>query len=109
MKPLFLAALVALAVCAAPAIADAPAGMTEITVSGSGSVARPPDVANVGATVETNAPNANDAVASNNTTYDRIVTALEKAGVARADITLAAYNVNYNPKPRVLPPNPDGE
>jgi uncharacterized protein YggE len=109
MKPLFLAVLVSLALATAPASADTPAGMTEISVSGNGSVARPPDVANVSATVETNAPNANDAVGSNNVTYDRVVAALEKAGVARSDITLGSYNVNYNPKPHVLPPSPDGE
>jgi uncharacterized protein len=108
MKRLVLGMLVSLAL-AAPAIADTPAGMTEISVSGNGSVALPPDVANVSANVETNAPNAADAVGQNNATYDRIVAALEKAGVARSDITLSSYNVNYNPKPHVLPPTPGGE
>ncbi len=100
--------LLALAM-AAPAIADTPAGTTEISVSGNGSVALPPDVANVNANIETNAPNAADAVGQNNATYDRIVAALEKTGVARADITLSSYNVNYNPKPHVLPPTSGGE
>jgi hypothetical protein len=45
----------------------------------------------------------------NNAAYDRIVAALEKAGVARTDVTLSSYNVNYNPKPHVLPPNAGGE
>ncbi|MGA8534770.1 MAG: SIMPL domain-containing protein [Candidatus Tumulicola sp.] len=109
MKCLVAGLLAAVALAAAPALADTPAGMTEISVSGSGSVALPPDVANVNANVENNAPNAADAVGQNNATYDRIVAALQKAGVARSDITLSSYNVNYNPRPHVLPPNPGGE
>lgn len=100
--------LVALGLATTSALAAPPAA-TEITVSGTGSVALPPNVATVSAAVETNAPNANDAVAQNNTTYNRIVTALEQLGVARSDISLEYYNVNYNPRPAVKPPNPDGE
>jgi uncharacterized protein YggE len=109
MKRAFLALFAVLAWSMVPAVADQPAGTTAITVSGNGMVALPPDVATVNANVETNAPNASDAVGQNNVTYDRIVAALEKVGVAGSDITLAAYNVNYNPKPRIVPPNPDGE
>lgn len=110
MKRRILGFLVALAVSGAPVYAaDAPSGKTEIVVSGNGSVTLPPNVANVTAAVETNAPNAGDAVSRNNTIYERIVASLEKAGVARDDVTLAYYNVNYNPRPHVLPPQPDGE
>lgn len=101
--------LAVLALAAAPALADTPAGTTEIRVSGTGSVTLQPDVANVTAAIETNAPNAGDAVSRNNTLYDRVVAALEKTGVARSDVTLVGYNVNYNPKPHVVPVNPDGE
>lgn len=99
-------AALALATSSAPA---APPAATEITVSGTGSVSLPPNVATVHAAVETNAPNANDAVSQNNATYNRILGALEKLGVARSDISLEYYNVNYNPRPAVMPPNPDGE
>jgi uncharacterized protein YggE len=58
--------------------------------------------------VETNAATASDAVAQNNVTYDRIVEALVKIGVARGDVSLASYNVNYNPKPPVVSPNDSG-
>jgi hypothetical protein len=110
MKRTFLTLLVAFSLAAAPALAaDSLAGKTKITVSGSGSVTLPPDMATVNASVETNAANANDAVAHNNATYDRIVGALEKVGIARSDVTLAYYNVNYNPKPQTMPPHPDGE
>jgi hypothetical protein len=110
MKRIFLTLAAAFFLVSAPAAAaDTLAGKTQITVSGNGSVTLPPDMATVGADVETNAAGANDAVARNNVIYDRIVAALEKVGVARADITLSYYNVNYNPKPQALPPRPDGE
>jgi hypothetical protein len=109
MKRLVLGLLVSLALAAAPAMADTPPGMTEISVSGNGSVALQPDVANVSANVATNAPDAAGAVGRNNAKYDQIVAALEKVGIARSDVTLSSYTVNYNPKPHVLPPAPTGE
>ncbi|MEO6836433.1 MAG: SIMPL domain-containing protein [Candidatus Tumulicola sp.] len=110
MSRIFLIFLVALSVATAPAVAaDQPAGTAAISVSGTGSVALPPDMATVSANVETTAANANEAVASNNARYDRIVAALEKVGIARGDVTLSYYSVNYNPKPQVMPPNPSGE
>lgn len=109
MKRLLLCLLAVLALASAPAGADTPAGTTEIRVSGTGSVTMTPDLANVVAAVETNAPAAGDAVARNNEIYDRIVAALMKTGVARSDVTLVSYTMNYNPKPRTAPPNPDGE
>ncbi|HEY3676144.1 MAG TPA: SIMPL domain-containing protein [Candidatus Tumulicola sp.] len=84
-----------------PAVA---AGSTEITVSGTGSVALAPDTATVSASVETNADNAARAVSDNNLRYDRVVAALERAGVARSDITLSYYTVNYSPKPQTPSP-----
>ncbi len=104
----FICVVAALGLATTAALA-APSDATEITVSGTGSVSLPPNVAAVHAAVETNAPNANDAVGQNNTTYDRILSALEKLGVARSDVSLEYYNVNYNPRPTVMPPNPDGE
>jgi uncharacterized protein YggE len=66
-------------------------------------------MATVNASVETTADNANDAVAQNNAVYGRVVASLEKLGVARSDVTLEYYNVSYNPRPQVMPPNPGGE
>ncbi len=85
------------------------AGDTEITASGTGTVALAPDVAMVNAAVETNAETADDAISQNNARYDRIVSALAKLGIARSDVALEYYNVNYNPRPAVLPSNPPGE
>ncbi len=85
------------------------AASTEITAAGTGSVSMPPNVATVTAAVETNATNADEAISQNNATYNRIVSALEQSGVARSDVALAYYNVNYSPPPQVMPPNPTGE
>ncbi|MGB8910290.1 MAG: SIMPL domain-containing protein [Candidatus Cybelea sp.] len=99
MKRTFLCLLVTCAAAIACAAASQ-AAPTEITASGTGSVSLPPDTATVNATVDTNAANANDAISKNNAIYDRIVASLAKLGVARGDISLAYYNVSYNPPPR---------
>jgi uncharacterized protein YggE len=96
-----LAALALVAFVWTPALA---AGTTEITVSGTGSVALAPDTATVSASVETNADNAAKAVSDNNVRYDRVVAALERAGIARSDVTLSYYTVNYSPKPQTPSP-----
>jgi uncharacterized protein YggE len=96
-----LLATVPAAVLAAPT--------TEISVTGTGSVTLPPTLATVSAEVQTNAPDAADAVSRNNSIYNRIVAKLQQMGIARSDIQLAFYNVSYNPKPDVMPPNPGSQ
>ena len=86
----------------------AAAATTELSVTGTGSVTLPPDVATVAATVETNAGAVTDAMSQNNARYDRIVAALARAGIARDDIRLSNYNVNYNPRPQVVSPGDNG-
>lgn len=108
MKRTFICLLAALAVLGANASA-AQSASTEITAFGSGSVSVQPDMATLNATVETTTENAEDAISQNNARYERIVEALTRLGVARADIALTYYNVNYNPRPQVLPPTPTGE
>jgi uncharacterized protein len=98
MKRTFICLLGAFALATAMA-ATARASQTEITASGSGSVSLPPDMATISASVETNAENGDDAISRNNAAYDRIVAALSKIGIARADVTLSYYNVSYNPRP----------
>ena len=83
----------------------APSGQTEISVTGTGSVSLTPDQASVSASIDTNAPNAGDAVSQNNDIYNRVVSALGSIGVQRSDVALSNYNVNYNPKPAKLDPN----
>jgi uncharacterized protein YggE len=89
--------------------AAAQAGTTEITTSGTASVSLPPDIATVSAALQTNAASANDAVSQNNAIYDRIVAALAKLQIARADVALDYYNVRYDPRPPVTPAVPTGE
>ena len=108
MKRTFICLLAAFALATAGAAAAQP-GLTEITASGTGSVSLPPNSATVNPSIETNAENANDAIAENNARYDRIVAALTKLGIARGDIALTSYNVSYNPPPAVAPANPTGE
>jgi hypothetical protein len=84
--------------CPAPA-----ATVTRITVSGEGTVAVVPDLATVRASIVTNAERGEDAVSQNNTIYARLTDATVAAGVARDDVTLAYYNINYVPPPRPAP------
>lgn len=106
MKRTLLCLLAACALASTVARAAEPNG-TEITASGTGSVSLPPDTATVSAGIDTNAANANDAIAQNNAIYERVVTSVAKLGVARGDVALAYYNVSYNPRPRVAPVNSD--
>src|ERR1700729_516926 len=104
MKRTFICLLAVLAVATAGA-RGAQTVATEVTASGTGSVSLPPDTATVNAGIETNAENANDAISQSNVVYDRVVAGLAKLGIARGDVALAYYNVSYNPRPRVAPPN----
>jgi uncharacterized protein len=101
MKRLFICLLATLAI----ATGAAAAATTEITASGAGSVSLPPDQATVTAAVETNASSADAALGQNNTIYERVVVALSKLGIARSDITLSYYNVNYNAPPKTGAPS----
>jgi uncharacterized protein YggE len=98
-KTLALVAMLLVAtISAAPA-----ATTTHITVSGEGTVALVPDQATIRASVVTNADSAENAVSQNNTIYAHLVDAAVATGVARDDITLAYYNINYNPRPKPAP------
>ena len=99
MKHIAPVLLMAFVLSAVPAPAPAQAAATEIAVTGTGTVTLPPDLATVDAAVETNAPNAGEAVSQNNAIYDRVVASLQKLGIARADVSLSYYNVSYTPKP----------
>jgi uncharacterized protein len=99
MKPLALFAItLVISMTAAQA-----ATVTQITVPGEGTVAVVPDQGAVRASIENTADSAQDAVSQTNATYARAVDALVASGVARSDVALAYYNLNYNPRPAVNP------
>jgi len=102
MRPLALLATLFIAATAAAQSAT----LTQITVTGEGSVAVTPDQATVRASIETTAERAQDAVSQSNTTYAGVVRAVLASGVARSDITLAYYNLTYNPRPQPVPNEP---
>ena len=108
MKRTFICLLGTLALATAAAAA-APMNATEITATGTGSVSLQPNIATVNSVVETNAAGVNDAISQNNAIYNRVVASLVRLGIARSDIALQYYNVNYNPRPRASPPNSDRE
>jgi hypothetical protein len=108
MKRTFICLLIVALLLVAGTVGARAAG-TEITASGTGSVSLQPDIAAVNGVVETTAETADDAISRNNAIYGRIVAALERLSIARNDITLAYYNVAYNPRPQPMPPNPTGE
>jgi len=95
-------ALLAILLISTPLAALA-ATVTHITVSGEGTVTVVPDEASIRATVLTNADRADDAVSQNNVIYARIVAATQAQGIARSDVTLADYNLNFNPRPSPMP------
>ena len=99
-----LAAIAALAVgLFTPALAEA---ATQISVTGTGTIAMMPDEATVNASIVTNDPNAETATSKNNAAYEKAVRELTARGINRNDITLSYYNVSYQPKPQNAPPAP---
>jgi uncharacterized protein YggE len=93
---IFIAAVL---LSSAVALAAPPA---TISVNGTGSVTMMPDQALVHASVTTTADSADGAQDQNNRIYASIVGALTKLGIARTDVQLSYYNVNFVPKP--VPP-----
>ncbi len=99
-------AILALLLAATTAAAPAAVKPTQIAVGGAGSVTMMPDVATVNVSVVTTADNAGDAVSRNNGTYDRVAAAVERLGIAKGDIALSYYNMEYTPRPNPMPSNP---
>lgn len=86
MKLKMIAALTA-AVAAVPLLAQTPAPQpTLVTLSAEGSVKAEPDVADIGAGVVSDAPEAAAAMQANAKQMTRVVDALRRAGVAARDI-----------------------
>lgn len=66
-----------------------------ITMSGTGTVKGPPDMADISAGVTTEAPTT-AALAANTAAMNRVFAALEKQGIARRNIQTSNFNVSPN-------------
>jgi uncharacterized protein YggE len=102
MAPSFKKCVVALLVLLAtslsietpPALADDQPQKRTITISGKGSVKAAPDMVNVSAGVESQAPTAKDALAKNTAAMTKVVEALKSEGIAPEDIQTTNFSVN---------------
>lgn len=102
-----LSVLVLAAVLALPGAPGAAAQETTpvITVSGSGRVQAAPDVANVSAGVVTEAAQAADAVRANAAAMQKVIAALDAAGIERKLVQTSRFDVSpvYSDAPSVRP------
>ncbi|NPV08712.1 MAG: SIMPL domain-containing protein [Anaerolineae bacterium] len=104
-RVLIASALLAVAMMAAsvfptlaqdPAVPQAGEVLRHITVVGRGTVNVSPDVATINVGAETQAEDVAEAVAQNAETMDRILAALEEAGVAEEDIQTSEYSIFFD-------------
>ncbi|MFC0202974.1 SIMPL domain-containing protein [Novosphingobium soli] len=104
------AALGALAISAAPALAQQmpvpaiEAGHTLLTVMAEGSSTREPDLANYTAGVTTQGTTASEALSANSAQMSQVIAALKRAGIADKDVQTS--NLSVNPvyaRPKRLP------
>ena len=72
-----------------------------ITMSGTGTVKGPPDMADISAGVTTEAPTAAAALSANTAAMNRVFAALEKQGIARRNIQTSNFSVSPNYAARV--------
>lgn len=98
-----LLALVAIATMPARA-QEATEQTALISMSGTGTVTAPPDMAIVTTGTVSQAETAQDALAANNAAMGRIIATLKSAGIAPRDIATSGFNVSpvysqYRPKP----------
>ncbi len=87
----WMAIAVAILALAPQARAEDRAGV--VAVTGSGSIERAPDYAQIHVTVTTAAPQVPEAVDANNARTQEVLARLEAIGVARDDITTASFQV----------------
>ncbi len=109
MKKAIIALTIALLLGASGVAPAAQQPPTEIVVTGTGSLTMQPNVATVSAAISTNSASSADAASQNNAIYQRVIASLSTLKVARDDIALESYRINYNPKPKIVPAPPNGE
>ena len=106
MKRTFICLLAALAVTSAGALRGAGCGYRDHGVGHGQRLDATRHVRRSAPESKPTPQNANEAISQSNALYDRIVASLAKLGIARGDVSLAYYNVSYNPRPRSAPANP---
>jgi uncharacterized protein YggE len=89
-RALLSIAVLASVVAAAPARATDP---PSIRVAGTGEVAGAPDTAHLSAGVTTQAATAAEAVRANSTEMQRVLTALEGAGIPKQDVQTSGFSI----------------
>lgn len=104
LRPLLLASVIALgAIIAMPSHAQTvirssgpaiPADGTLLTVSAQAEASRVPDVATISAGVVTQAADANAAMRANAEQMDKVMAAIDGAGIAERDVQTTGVNVN---------------
>jgi uncharacterized protein YggE len=95
MKSMKIAAIVAATLGATSALAQsaAQAAPATLALSAEAEVQAAPDIAEIGAGVVTQAPDAGGALAANSAQMTRVIAALKKAGIADRDIQTAGLNL----------------
>jgi uncharacterized protein YggE len=91
MKTVKMAAALAATLTAASALAQA--APATLTLSAEAEVQAAPDIADIGAGVVTQAPDAGGALAANSAQMTRVIAALKKAGIADRDIQTSGLNL----------------
>lgn len=92
---ILLAASLLLAGCAG---AGVPAAQRALSVTGTGSAFLTPDVVVVTLGVQTQGTSIGDTVATNNATAEKIIQAVQAAGVAEGDVQTTYFSVSTQPK-----------
>jgi uncharacterized protein YggE len=108
-----LAALAALAVAALPFASVAQTTPprergTEISVTGTATVSRPPDKASFGLAIVTTEESAASSTSKNNAIYNELKAKLGSGGIGEAAIKTQGYNVQFIPRPKTPPQNDYG-
>jgi len=107
LAPLGTAFVLAFALFAAPALAQAPAAFPPaISVTGEARISVPPDLAAVDAGVATDARSAREASEANNTAMAKVLAALKTAGIDARDIQTSRLSLQPQYAPNRSGPSP---
>lgn len=104
MGSLCLMLAATLPVAASASAAPAQERTPTISVNGTASTVREPDIARTSLSVETNGETASEATQQNAAIAARVRSAVEGRGIPASAIVTQYYNLRYNPRPEPTPP-----